>query len=70
MTFQQLEIGDYFRIPGMSDRCVYRKANSLHCSLNALLQPIRAEIKVTPLTFAEITNYFALKQEFLQSLRR
>lgn len=70
MTFQQLEIGDYFRILGMSYSCVYRKANSSHCRLNALLQPIRAETKVTPLIFAEITNYFALKQEFLQSLRR
>ena len=70
MTFQQLQIGDYFRIPGMSYGCVYRKASSLHCSLNALLQPIRAETKVTPLTHAEITNYFALKQEFLQSLRQ
>lgn len=70
MTFQQLQIGDYFRIPGMSDRCIYRKTSSLHCSLNTLLQPIRAETKVTLLTHAEITNYFALKQEFLQSLRQ
>ena len=70
MTFQQLEIGEYFRIVGMSSDCVYRKANSSQCSLNALLQPIRAETEVIPLTVAEITNYFALKQEFLQSLRQ
>ena len=70
MTFQELEIDDYFRITGMSSDWVYRKAKSSHCSLNALLQPIRAETKVIPLTCAEINNYFALKQEFLQSLRR
>ena len=69
MTFQELEIGDYFWIPSMSYNSVYINSNSPHYSPSALSQPIRAEIKVTLLTFAKITNYFALKQ-FLQSLRR
>lgn len=74
MSFQQLQIGDYFRIPGMSSAFVYRKASSSHCSLNAALQPIRPETTVIPLTAAEITDYFttkfATKLEFLESLRR
>ncbi len=69
MTFQQLQIGDYFRIPGISSGFVYRKASSSHCSLNALLQPIRPGTTVIPLTLAEMTHYFATKQEYLQSLR-
>lgn len=70
MIFQELQIGNYFRIPGMSARYVYRKASSSHCSLNALLQPIRPETTVIPLTCAEITNYFEQKQENLKSLRK
>jgi hypothetical protein len=74
MTFQELQIGDYFRIPGLSTAYVYRKASSSHCSLQACLQPIRSKTTVIPLTHAEITNYFsqkfAQKQEFLNSLRK
>ncbi len=69
MIFQELQIGDYFRISGISAGCVYRKASSSHCSINTLLQPIRPGTKVIPLTRAEITNYFATKQEYLKSLR-
>lgn len=36
---------------------------------NTLLQPIRPETKVIRLTEAEVTKYFATKQEYLQSLR-
>ena len=49
MTFQELQIGDYFRIPGITAEYVYRKASSSHCSLNALLQPIRPATTVIPL---------------------
>nr|WP_072032407.1 hypothetical protein [Fischerella sp. PCC 9605] len=70
MTFQELQIGDYFRIPGVSSECVYRKASSSQCSLNALLHPIRPETTVILLTPAEVTNYFAAKQYYLQSLRQ
>ncbi|NMG09566.1 hypothetical protein [Brasilonema sp. UFV-L1] len=73
MTFEQLQIGDYFRIPGMSSGFVYRKASSSNCSLNAALQPIRPGTTVLPLTPAEITHHFATKfatkLEFLKSLR-
>ncbi len=70
MTFQELQIGDYFRIPGLSAGYVYRKASHSHCSVNTLLQPIRPQTTVIPLTSIEIKNYFATKQEYLQSLRR
>jgi len=73
MTFQELQIGDYFQIPDLSIVYVYRKASNSHCSLHACLQPIRSETTVIPLTRTEITNYFshkfAQKQEFLNSLR-
>jgi hypothetical protein len=69
MTFEQLQIGDYFRIPGISSGCVYRKASDSHCSLNILLQPIRPETTVIPLTSVEITHHFVTKQEFLNNLR-
>ena len=68
MTFQELQIGDYFRISGISAECVYRKASICHCSQNALLQPIRPSTKVIILTPTEVTNYFATKQEYLKSL--
>lgn len=70
MTFQELQIGDYFQIPGITAECVYRKASSSHCSLNALLQPIRPATTVIPLSSAEITNYFVTKQELLKSLKK
>ncbi|BAY45087.1 hypothetical protein SAMD00079811_26890 [Scytonema sp. HK-05] len=70
MTFQQLQIGDYFRIPGITAECVYRKASSSHCSLNALLQPIRPATTVIPLSSAEITHYFVTKQQLLKSLKK
>ncbi len=69
MTFQELQIGDYFRIPGINPNFVYRKASDSHCSLNTLLQPIRTTTKVTLLNPTEITNYFVKKQEYLNSLR-
>jgi hypothetical protein len=59
MTFQQLKIGDYFRIPGITFGCVYRKASNSRCSLNAMLQPIRPRATVIPLSRAEIAKYFA-----------
>lgn len=78
MTFQELEIGNYFRISGMSPELVYKKASDSHCSTNTLLQPIqsktkvmpllqpiRSQTKVIPLTQAEVANYFAAKQENL-----
>ncbi|GAA6619812.1 hypothetical protein NUACC26_056260 [Scytonema sp. NUACC26] len=68
MTFQELQIGDYFRIPGMNSALVYRKANSFQCSHSALLQPIRSETTVIPLSPAEVTNYFAKKREDIKSL--
>jgi len=77
MIFQELQVGDYFYIPGMSDRFVYKKASNSHCSVNALLlpnynemallQPIRLETEVMPLTAAEITDYFNRRQESLES---
>jgi hypothetical protein len=69
MTFQQLAIGSYFRLPGISYGCVYRKASSSCCSLNTLLQPIRPKTKVIPLNAAAIAKYLAEKQEFLNSLK-
>lgn len=67
MTFQELQIGDYFQIPGISAG-VYRKASSYHCSQYTLLQPIRPTTPVIALTPTEITNYFASQQKYLQSL--
>lgn len=69
MAFQELQTDSYFRIPGMNAKYVYRKASNSHCSLNALLQPIRPETTVIPLTYVEITNYFEEKQEALKNLR-
>ncbi|MBU7581972.1 MAG: hypothetical protein KAF91_03530 [Nostoc sp. TH1S01] len=69
MTFQQLAIGSYFRLPGVSYGCVYRKASYSCCSLNALLQPIRPTTKVIPLNAKEIAKYFADKKEFLNKLK-
>lgn len=73
MIFEQLQIGDYFRIPGMSPRYVYRKASSSHCTLGAALQPIRHVTEVIGLTPTEVADYladyFSAKLDFLQSLR-
>lgn len=68
VTFEKLKIGDYFRIPGISADCVYRKASSSHCSLNALLQPIKSETQVIQLNVGECKAYFAAKQNYLKSL--
>jgi hypothetical protein len=74
MNFEQLQIGDYFRIPGIHPRCVYRKASSSHCTLGAALQPIRHGTEVIRLTSTEVadyfTDYFSAKLDFLQSLRQ
>lgn len=64
MTFQQLRIGDYFRIPGMSTDYVYRKASDSHCSWNGMLQPIRPHTPVKRLMNAEVHQYFALQQAY------
>ena len=69
-TFQELQIGDYFRIQGMFSESVYRKVSDSQCSLNAGLQPIRLEIRVIQLSAGEIREHFAKKQEFLKSLKR
>ncbi|MBD0265648.1 MAG: hypothetical protein ICV85_14210 [Tolypothrix sp. T3-bin4] len=72
MNFEQLQIGDYFRIPGMNPRYVYRKASSSHCTLGAALQPIRHVTEVIRLTPTEVADYFAdyfsAKLDLFQSL--
>ena len=80
MTFQELSVGDYFSIPCMSGRYVFKKASDSHCSVNtlllpnynemALLQPIRSETEVMPLTNAEITDYFNRRRESLESFTK
>ncbi|GEM_PF-1722843 len=80
MTFQDLQIGDYFKIPSLSVELVYRKSNNSQCSalmllqpscnfLN-LLQPIRPGLTIIPLTHAEIKHHFAAKQADLQHLKQ
>lgn len=68
MIFESLQIGDYFRIPGISSG-FYRKASSSHCSINTLLQPIRLNTAVIPLSDAEITEHIAFQKQYLKSLR-
>ncbi|WP_017746689.1 hypothetical protein [Scytonema hofmannii] len=70
MTFQELQVGDYFRIPGINADCTYRKASDSHCSQNTLLQPIRPETTVLLLTPSEVRKHFEAKQAFLQSLTK
>jgi hypothetical protein len=70
MTFQQLGIGDYFRIPGISTGYVYRKSSDSHCSLNGTLQPIRAYTSVKKLTASEIGEFFAQQQLELKKIRK
>jgi hypothetical protein len=69
MTFSQLQIGDYFRIPGMISGYVYRKANESQCSINSALQPIRAEIEVRRLTPTEVINHFRQEHEELNQFK-
>lgn len=69
MNFEQLQVGDYFRIAGMNPRYVYRKASSSHCTLGAALQPIRHVTEVIGLTPTEVADYFSAKLDFFQSLR-
>ncbi|BAY76630.1 hypothetical protein NIES25_30870 [Nostoc linckia NIES-25] len=69
ITFEQLQIGDYFRIPGISVACVYRKASDSYSSMNALLQPIRLGTRVIVLTSREVSDYFVAKYDYLKSLR-
>jgi hypothetical protein len=73
-TFQELQKGDYFRIPGMNSRCVYRKASSSHCTLGAALQPIRHGTQVMPMNSREVADYFAdkftAKLDFFKSLQQ
>ncbi len=73
INFEQLQIGDYFRIAGMNPRSVYRKASSSHCTLGAALQPIRHVTELIRLTPTEVADYFAhyfsAKLDFLESLR-
>ncbi len=57
MTFQELQTGDYFRIPGISPSYVYRKTSDGFCSLNENLQPIRPHTSVRKLTGAELIEY-------------
>ncbi|EKE97398.1 MULTISPECIES: hypothetical protein [unclassified Tolypothrix] len=68
MIFQQLRIGDYFRIPGISFACVYRKASSSSCTLDMLLRPIRRSAIVVPLNRVELSRYIQQRQEFLTDL--
>jgi hypothetical protein len=73
-SFSQLQIGDYFRIPGISTEYVYRKANSVECSLGAVLQPIRQDTEVIALNSKETSEYFrekfTAKQKFFESIRK
>ncbi|MBW4689433.1 MAG: hypothetical protein KME40_31180 [Komarekiella atlantica HA4396-MV6] len=73
-NFQELQIDDYFRIPGMSYGYVYKKASSSHCTLGAALQPIRHGTEVIRLTSTEVgdyfADYFAAKLDFLKSLQQ
>ncbi|AFY41817.1 hypothetical protein [Nostoc sp. PCC 7107] len=69
MTFQQLAIGSYFRLPGVSYARVYRKASHSCGSLNAFLQTIRPNTKVIPLNAAAIAKYLAAKQESQNHLK-
>ncbi|QLE56003.1 hypothetical protein FD725_10985 [Nostoc sp. TCL26-01] len=68
MFFEQIEVGAYFHIPGISSACVYRKACSSQCSLNSLLQPIRANTQVVLLSEREVKAFLAAKQDYLKSL--
>ncbi|BAZ00034.1 hypothetical protein NIES37_40170 [Tolypothrix tenuis PCC 7101] len=68
MIFQQLRIGDYFRIPGISFSCVYRKASSSSCTLDMILRPIRRSAIVVPLNRVELSRYIAQKKELIQDL--
>ena len=74
MNFQELQIGDYFRIPGMNRELVYRKATSSNCSRDGALQPIRPQTTVIKLNAIQVKEYFftkfTRKQQFLQSLRQ
>jgi hypothetical protein len=56
MTFQELQTGDYFRIPG-SILYVYRKTSDDYCTLNNTLQPIRRYTPVKKLTGTELIEY-------------
>jgi hypothetical protein len=73
-TFEELQIGKCFRIPGTNARYVYRKASNSHCTLGAALQPIRNATQVIPLTSRETADYFAdkftAKLDFLKSLQQ
>ncbi|BCL35054.1 hypothetical protein NSMS1_15010 [Nostoc sp. MS1] len=68
VVFEQLEIGVYFRIPGISRNCIYRKASTSQCSLNSLLQPIRAKTQVVTLTPTEVKAFLVAKRDYLESL--
>ncbi|RCJ32451.1 hypothetical protein A6770_18730 [Nostoc minutum NIES-26] len=70
MTYQQLQTGDYFRIPSMSTGYVYRKASDTHCSLNGMSQPIRPHTPVRKLTAAEVCEYFAVQQSELTTIKK
>ncbi|MBE9205382.1 hypothetical protein IQ244_02310 [Nostoc sp. LEGE 06077] len=70
MTFQQLAIGSYFRLPGVSYACVYRKASHSYGSLNASLQTIRPTTKVIPLNAAAIAKYLEAKQASQNKLQK
>ncbi|MBD2492168.1 hypothetical protein [Aulosira sp. FACHB-615] len=62
MTFQELQTGDYFRIPGITTPYVYRKTSDDSCTLNDTLQPIRPYTSVKKLTGTELIEYLAQQQ--------
>ena len=70
MTFQQLRIGDYFRLSGMNNGYVYRKASDSLCSLNGILQPMRAYTPVRRVTKYEVYEYFAIVQAEREQLNK
>ncbi|MFN6564230.1 MAG: hypothetical protein RMY28_031175 [Nostoc sp. ChiSLP01] len=67
MTFHQLRTGEYFRIPGMTSRYVYKKVNNSSCRLNGFLQPIHSQSLVKRLNLAEIKEYIVQQQSELES---
>jgi hypothetical protein len=67
MIFQQLRIGDYFRVPGINFGCVYRKNSSSSCTWNFILKPMRPKAIVVPLNSAQISKYMEKQEKSWQS---
>jgi hypothetical protein len=57
MFFQQLRTGDYFRIAGVNQGDIYRKASNLYCRVNGSLKRIHPHVAVRKLTLTELREY-------------